>query len=397
MPVEMYQVHSAISSVVGPLQREVNALERKLREMEDEMANVANAIQQMHQALAHGLNNIHTSNHQLIQIQQASATMTLQQFTAANTALVATSHQVSGMRTESKLGFATMGSELQLVDKDVQKMTQALVQMEVIRLLNEAKGPVQRLRGFGEEIDQRFSKAVENVFFVRAQHDQLLGTAMGQYEHKLRLIGEHIYLIYEQDFRAFAEEPLTEAADEHIDLAMKVDERRLQERARALDTNIAMLGETILAPLLDAQRTFEETLAGTFATNLHLDSGEALLPASVTIRSSAGTERLHVVTAARVERQEGGDCGFQLRNEAYGQPLAELIESSAPQVLAGLTTTKMPRELLEAVKDELALLAEEGMLDPKLLPGYAEYLDRFGLEVVNQGEISPAAQRGGES
>ena len=221
---------------IAPLQRDVSRLDARLDQfdsrldrLEQEMANVEGAVRQMHEGLKGELRDIQSGNKELLHVQKRTQDITREQFVMANAQIGTTNNNLTVLNATSVSGFMTVSS-------GIDRMAQAVVQTEVIRLLHEAKEPTDRVTSFAEEIEQRFAKTVENVWFVRSQYDQLLATVMTEYERKLRVIGEHIYRVYDEDFREWAEVPLSEPAARTVELPIGIDERRSMAASHPWET-----------------------------------------------------------------------------------------------------------------------------------------------------------------
>jgi outer membrane murein-binding lipoprotein Lpp len=387
------QVVNAIESHVGPVQHQVNqltshvgTLSAAVRELEAEVAGIGNAIQGMTATLAHKLDGVSHGQHQLLEAQRSTHAMTLEQFVSANT-------QLNGLHQTSANGFSAVtggldhvSSDVKLVDGSVRQMTIAMAQMEVIRIMNDAKGPIDRLKGFAEEIDERFGKAVENVYMVRSQYDHLLATSMTEYDRKLHVIGDHIFAIYEQDFRPQVELPLTSPPRAFVALPMDVDERRLEARADVLEANLLESSQSMLDPLLETQRSLEHVMASKYATDLASAMGDVSVAMDLRFYDEDAQTPLDVVVGARVEKApptgaEGTSTYFRLVDRSLGvrETLARGGERIARQCQLRPVTTDERAALLEA----LGKLADDGALDRELLEGYADYLTEFGLDVAN--------------
>jgi hypothetical protein len=385
----------AAGAQLNQLQMEIRLVAGRVTQLENDMANVEGAIESMHESLTKGFHQIHNSNRELVEIQQSTRKITMEQFVAANTHLGLLRGESSAGFLETVNGLGHVTQNLQVVDGSVQQMTRAIVQMEVIRILNEVKGPIELIKSFGEEIEQRFAKAVENVYFVRSQYDQLLANAMNEYEHKLKAIGEHIYRIYEQDYCEFAEQPLTTPADTHLELSMTVDDRRLAARSAALEANLAALGSEVLEPLLSALREFEHALAGVYASHVNPGLGEVAIPAAIRLyQGGDGEERIDVIASARVVRAGGGSAsaggsgGLRLRRDQQGDEVAALVSRAAPAILDHAATHALTEGELGSLKETLGELARTGQIDGELLQGYYDYLDTFGMDVFVEGEVA---------
>lgn len=378
MPVEMYQVTSAINSAVAPIHRSIHQHEAQLNAIEAEMANIERAVTHMGATLATKLDHIGHGQREMVNVQQSTMLMTLEQFTAANS-------QLGGIRNVSENGFRGVSSNLTVVDGSVRQMSAAMVQMEVIRLLNAAKRPVQQIFRFSQEIDQRFAKAVENVFFVRCQYDQVLGTAMEEYDKKLRLIGEHIYRIHDEDFCAFAEAPLSITSQVFAELPLAVESRRLEARRDALETDLETLDDEALQPLLEMHREFEHAMASRYGSSVELADGEVHVP--VAVRIIQGKDGFDVEAFAGAELQKGLWAAEPQPSLDGGRELAASVAAVIRSRGDAVPVRRLSPAEVAALKNSLADLANEGMFDPALLPGYFDYLDAFGLEEVADGEL----------
>ncbi len=376
------QVQSIVQGMINPLESELNRQARVVSAMEDEMGRVADAMHGMTRELAGRLEHIHAGQTDMVRLQQSTQQITLDQFQRANL-------QLGTLQVESVAGFARVSGglgdvakDVRVVDGSLQQMSRAIVQMEVIRLLNEAREPVERVRTFSDEIDQRFAKAVENVYFVRSQYDQLLATAMTEYDHKLRLIGEHVYAIYEQDFRQWAEEPLTGDPESGIALPLSVDESRIEARAQALEGSLDELGSSTLEPLLEAHRNFEHTLASNYATKIQ-GEGDVAVPLIARVYQGPTTryEVLGGVEVATVPVDSAG-LKFTLKPCAELSSLTEAVRANTPAILKdGALWSLKPGEI-NGVKEALQALAQSDAFEPGLLQGFYDYLDEFGLDTV---------------
>lgn len=371
------QVQSIVAGMLSPLERELGQHARAISAMEDEMGRVADAMHGMTRELAGRLENLRAGQSEMVHLQRSTQEITLDQFQRANLQLVSIQAESVAGFTQVRGGLGEVSQDVRLVDGSVQQMSRAVVQMEVIRVLNEAREPVERVRTFTEEIDQRFAKAIENVHFVRSQYDQMLATAMGEYDNKLRAIGEHIFATYEQDFRAWAEEPLTTSPEAKLDLAMAVDERRIEARAEALEASLDEVGSARLDPLLNAHREFEHALASRFATKLDAE-GDVAVPMAARVYQDPSL-RLDVLGQVEVGASPEG---FTLTATRDLSELGEALRGRATAVGRGMSLRKLSAQEISRVKEALAALSAAGTFDGEMLQGYFDYLDTFGLEVI---------------
>ena len=374
------QVVNIVEQHVAPIQREVNQLDRRLdrvdhrlEKLEQEMANIEGAVKDMHRGLAGELERLRDGNKELIRVQESTQHMTLAQFTAANVQLGMANSNLGELNNTSIAGFNT-------VSAGVDRMAQAIVQTEVIRLLHEAKEPTERVNSFAEEIEQRFAKTIESVYFVRAQHDQLLATAMTEYERKLRVIGEHIYRVYEDDFREWAEVPLSEPSGRIVELAMAMDEQRVAHRTEALEARFETLGDELIEPILSAHRDLEHMLASRFACKVDAAPGEEVaIPLAACLRSGGALEVLGIVKMARL--------GERLELVQREGAVIDRATVNAARIGPQLQSAPLSGERLQTLKDTLTRLAAEHRIDSALLPGYIAYLDQFGLSVLVDQDV----------
>jgi uncharacterized protein (UPF0335 family) len=362
---------------IAPLQRDVSRLDARLDQfdsrldrLEQEMANVEGAVRQMHEGLKGELRDIQSGNKELLHVQKRTQDITREQFVMANAQIGTTNNNLTVLNATSVSGFMTVSS-------GIDRMAQAVVQTEVIRLLHEAKEPTDRVTSFAEEIEQRFAKTVENVWFVRSQYDQLLATVMTEYERKLRVIGEHIYRVYDEDFREWAEVPLSEPAARSVELPIGIDERRIAHRTEALDGRFASLGDEVIEPLLSAHRELEHTLASRFSCQVSTAGGEEVaIPVAVCVREQSGVQVLGSVRPTVTQ----GEAGARLELVETQASVKPPVSSSGG--MSQLKTTMLSTAEIGTLKEALARLAAEGRIDGSILAGYHAYLDQFGLATI---------------
>lgn len=380
-------VYSIVSARVAPLEHGIAVLQHRLSELEQEMANVENAVREMHRGLVGGLDELKSGNAALLDVQQQTKKITLEQFVSTNAQLGAANVQLH--TTNNNLGAINQTSlnGFQTLDVGIDRMAQALVQTEVIRLLHEAKEPTARVHAFAEEIEERFAKTIESVFLVRQQYDHLLGTAMTEYENKLRLIGEHIYEMKESHFEQFAEVPLCSAPGNAVELPLALDEQRLERRREALDSRFDKLGDSLIEPLLMAHRSLEHKLASEYTAAFETTGEEVALPVAVRIAADGRVEVLGRVAFSF--NPELAQSERKLAMTAVDEPGAQAAMKARVEPIGGrLKTQTLNEAQLKSLKLALENLGSAGRIDPDLLPGYYEYLDRYGLEVVSEQELN---------
>lgn len=392
-----YEVQSIVGSMlnsrVGPIESELRSQQRALAALEEEMSSIGRAVDSMASHLGTKLDGLAHSQRELIRVQESTRELTREQFVAANA-------QLGGLRAESAVGFGAVSTglgavsgDVKVVDASLQQLTRATVQMEVIRLLNEARGPVQKIHAFSEEIDQRFAKAIESVYVVRSQYDQLLGTAMAEYQHKLRTIGDHIYAIYEQDFRDHAELPLSAPADQVQSLALALDEQMLEARSEALDADLSDVGRESLEPLLSAHHAFEHTLATRFATRVSAAGERETVGVPAVLRVwGGGPSPFEVVAGARLREDRGVGAreglNFSIEEDPALRTWTAGLATRANEIVSQARARRLGPQEVAQLKEALTAQARAGRIDPSLLQGYFDYLDHFGLEMVEPGTVA---------
>jgi len=297
------QVHAIVRSYVNPLVVRIN-------EMEVIMNNVDKSVEALHKDMVKGINLLLEAEGKALSVHKQSHDMTFEQF-------VATQARLGLMHETAAQGFSTVQAGLGVVDSSVRQMSTAIVQMEVIRILNEAEDPIDRTRHFATEIDERFGKAVENVYIIRGQYDTLSDEVRKESERKLRTIGEHIYSIYEEDFQAYAELPMQRPPDDSLDVPLLVEEAVLRGRSEALDRSLEAMGRDLLEPLLQAHHVFEHELASRYSIRSPSKHERVAIPVAVSVvQGTGGKEVIGAACATVLSGRDAGGQGVHYRLES---------------------------------------------------------------------------------
>ena len=368
-----YDVEAIVHRRVAPLEQHVD-------EMEAIMNNVDASVRAMREDLVEGFNRLLDAEGQVLSAHQRSHAMTFEQF-------VATQARLGLMHDTAAQGFTTVQAGLGVVDGSVKQMSAAIVQMEVIRILNEAEDPVDRTRRFATEIDERFAKAIENVYIIHGQYDKLSEDIRGEYQRKLRAIGEHIYSVYEEDFHACAEVPMLRPPDESLDVPLLVEDAVLRARSDALDKNLEALGRDTLEPLLEAHHALEHELAGRFGIEAPRMPDQVAIPVAVAVVQGAdGREVLGCACASVLRTPNAGGPGvhYDLVSADAANATLRVLDEQSKTLAKSLKSRKLRPDEVTALEQSLATLAEAGLVDPELLPGYHDYLELFGLETTTE-------------
>lgn len=361
---------------VGPVQQKVNELQRELgwvrsqvQEMEAEMGRVASAVQQLTHDLNRGLSALQNASHSLLESQRSAAARVDQ--------------HLLGITEVSRTGFGSLSSDMRVVDGSVKQMSQAVVQMEVVRQLHEVKGPANEAEKFQEEIEQRFAKAVESVHAVREQYDAMQVRVATDLDKKLRHIGSHIYAVLEEDFEVFGEGPLSEPLDAAMALGLEVDLDAIARRSAALEETLEAFGEERLEPLLMAQSNLEQLLASQYTLDESLP--ETSYVAVSVLEATQGDVRIVGVFAdARMERDEQGP-GLTMSEE--GTAVAELVRPLVHETFQDLPKRPVSASERREIAESLRRMATEGAIPEDLVPSYLSLLEHSELTVIDHGEV----------
>ena len=361
---------NATRKLENKLAPKISKLQSQMKEVHNEMKRISNSIDQLGNKLD-GLNKVARRQVSVTEDNVMANRNILAANAAGFTANVAANNETRVATNE--------------VNGSVGRNTSALVEMEYLRLYNEARAPMRFVDQFVNEIDSRFQKAVENVFLNRELYDEHFGRIFDENENKVRTIGEHIFKILEEDFQPTVERRLRIPRSAYQELAMAVDIRRVEERSRQLDADLARLYDDTLVPLLEMHHEFEMELAADYAVEANVSNDDLLVPTGISINAGGEPE---VLVGSRLEGAPDRSDGLNYRfiEDARYDDLRTVLQSAGSEMSQRLK----PRELNKAETDDmyatLERLAEAGRIDPELLPGYRDYLDNFGLRSLNADE-----------
>jgi len=281
-----------------------------------------------------------------------------------------------------------MSTDLGSVDGSLKQMSQALVQMEVIRQMHEVKTPAEQAERFQEEIEQRFLKAVENVAEVRKQFDAMQLRVADDLDKKFRHIGSHIYRVFEEDFEEFAESPLSAPFDATIALALEVDIDAIDRRATALESTLAQFDVERLQPLLSAQSELEHLFASRYTVD-GLDADACFIPISVCERIDEGRPIVSVYADTSTSISHGADSAshVEIRMSNDGREVASRVERMVRDRFYRLPKRPLRDDERQEIREAIGRMADLGRIPADLLPGYLEVLDSANLEILDEGEV----------
>ncbi len=363
---------SVAHQVVAPVQREVNELQSRIRELEAEMARVEGAIRDMHSSLRDGLSALRETNSDILKAQIAT--------TAATTV------GLTAVQQTNSSGFSKVSTDLNVVDSSLKQMSQALVQMEVIRQMHEVKTPAEQVERFQEEIEQRFSKAVENVNEVRRQYDAMQLRVADDLDKKLRHIGSHIYRVFEEDFEEFAEGPLSAPFDATIALALEVDLDAIERRAEALESTLASFDEGRLQPLLSAQSELEHLFASKYTVE-GITEETCYVPVSICELQEGDRPLVRVLIDETPVATSGEVLTMSLKMSATGRAIAQRVDPLVRDRFNRFPKRPIRPDERSRLSAALWRLAEAGQIPAELLDGYILVLEQAELQLLDDGEV----------
>lgn len=363
----------AADSAVAPLKSDITNLKseqrtlaRRIGQLEDEMAKIASSIKEMQRAL----------------VQSLSALQDRVEATNKTTKALIVANESGFQRTLSatKTGFERTLSATQQVDEAVTRNTGALVEMEYLRLYGEAQAPLRFIESFAEEIDDRFAKAIEDVYLNRELYNQHFDRIYDEYDAKIRSIGEHIFELLENDFEPIVERSQQVPQLEYAKLSLEVDEVQVAVRSQLLDDALESLKQTSLQPLLGAEQALTETLDGDH--DLGRDSDIApratvLVPVTVAISHDGKV----MDSTMNDPDHQGKDLDSARDGISPLDNFNELLTDRTEH----LQRHRVPRtaEELASLKENLQALAALGYVEERLLPGYYRMLDTYGLDKLS--------------
>lgn len=364
---------SAARSVHNKLAPRISQVESELNRLRREMSEIANAIARMSSEVQSELKSIHHLNER--QLELGTHQLDAQRSTARTTGEILTTNVAGFTSTVLASNRSTDATN---------RGTDALVEVEYLRLYNEARAPMRFIEDFGAEIDERFTKGVEGVHINRELYDQHFRRIHQESDNKVRTIGEHIFRILEEDFEPTVQHRLNVPKSSYQALALEVDARRVDERSRQLDADLRDMFEDCMTPLLEMHHRFETVLAAEHAIDATGNQGELLIPAVIEIAADGSCAAR---VGCRLERAPQGESGlrFTLVEDGRYAPVRDALRRACDSLPDRLRTRPMSDDEKEDLMAALEKLADEGRIDASLLPGYQEYLDHYGLDLVESG------------
>lgn len=350
------------AGAVAALQSQVQALNSEVNRIKREMSEIANAIERMSARLSENITRVEgavkLSNTELAAIAGTTAA-------TAATVVKFKSDVSTGMEEARRLQ---------------ERQTSAMVQLDSVRTVTEAQALSSKTHAFAQEVDERFAKAVEGVFLNRVLYDKHFGAIKDEYQSKIRTIGSHIYDIWEKDLRP-TEHAAQVPADAYQGLAVEVDLERLAARSSLLESDLDMIRDRHLQPLVALDAQVEQAIERTFAVDGAPREGtEVAVPAVVAFTDD---------TAFAIVDAAAGPDG-ELSSRGRLPEHAHYCESSEGRasIRRACKVRPMTEEEVAQLFGALQRLAERGIIEEDLLPGYRKYLDVTRLGIV-EAAVAP--------
>lgn len=345
------------AGAVAALQSQVQALNSEVNRIKREMSEIANAIERMSARLSENISRV-----------EGAVKLSNTELAAIAGTTAATAATVVRFKSDVSTGMEE-ARRLQ------ERQTSAMVQLDSVRTVTEARALSSKADAFVQEVDERFAKAVEGVFLNRVLYDKHFGAIKDEYQSKIRTIGSHIYDIWEKDLRP-TEHAAQVPADAYQGLAVEVDLERLAARSNLLESDLDMIRDRHLQPLVALDAKAEQAIDRTYAVDGAPKEGiEVAVPAVVAFSDDS--------SLAIVDAVAGSDGGLSSRGRLPEH--ARFCGSSEGRALIRRSCKVRPMhpEEVEQLTRALGRLAERGMIDADLLPGYRKYLDSTKMGIVD--------------
>jgi len=169
---------SAANGVRNELGPRISQVESEINRLRREMSEIANAISRMSSEMQSELKSIHSVGRKQLELGQGQL--------AAQRDTARTSTEIL---TANVAGFSSSVLATNKTTDAANRNTSALVEVEYLRLYNEARAPLRFIEEFGREIDERFAKGVEGVHIIRELYDEHFRRILQESDHKVRTIG----------------------------------------------------------------------------------------------------------------------------------------------------------------------------------------------------------------
>jgi hypothetical protein len=338
-------------------------VDRLKSEINKEMTQIANAIHSMERSV----------NENLRAVRESVVAVGGKVHTAGESNVKATTKAGEDLR-----------KRLEELQEALKKQTDAIVQLESVRTYSEARALASKSEKFTGEVDQQFTKAIQNVVANRQRFDAHFNDILNEYDSKLRTIGSHIFDIWEKDLHP-TETAARLPSSVHHELSQEVDLERLANRARLLDSDLDMIRTQHLEPLVALDATFERTILTDFAIDGAPPEGrEIMVPVAVAIYDTHAEATLD---ARALPNGQIAQAGRLPEHRAYCESEEGRRRIKSVARLRPLTAEENGL-LLQAVER----LASRGLLDESLVPGYRKYIEATRINFIESAGTDPEAR-----
>jgi len=375
---------AAAHAAIRALESDLRAFKRNV---EVEMGQMSAAVVDMHKDMVSSLNELGNATVRGLEVVRDSTVhglQAVQQATAEGLQQVQESSEAGFHRLDlsTTSGFTDTVRGLGSVDGSVGKLTQGMVQMQLIAVHSEAQRPLNTIKRFAEEIGERYGKALEKVASIRSSYDAVIGTTLRAYDGKVREIGSHIYEIYDCDFRDQVEKELTAHLVTHWVVPKAVQLAQCASRDAQLDQDLERLKQDHLLPLVQAESALDAEIRNRFAVPLPAAAVEVAYVPALVVTAPGGDRKVYCGNP--VERDADalhGACPHLDEQRSWAK-VAQQVDARAA---SDLPLQAQPLRNLAEVKKRLDAMVGRGELSAERRAALDLYLDTHGLQFLTGG------------
>ena len=278
-------------------------------------------------------------------------------------------------------GVAANTVMLERTKNQIDLQTEASLQVEVGKKIADSVSTHGKLMAFASDINSRFQKSIEGIFFNRQLYSVNFNKIFDEYRKKIRTIGEHIFYVRDNDIL-----PAVKAANASLEeihgLPFEVDLLRLKVRAQSLDETLTMLKESRFDQILNSLDNLTESLNSQFALDVKAGSGSGndCSVVMMGVQSKLATDYLIGVEASPVDASQA--VNLTHHDTMYSELLGKNSKNLMEKLLASAARIPSVEELdrlhtaVENLKNK-NLISEENSLMVN------EFLDSGNLKFVS--------------
>ncbi len=375
-----------LSSHLNEVKGVVNNHSKHIAEIEGEMERTSDSVDRMSDRVSEGLEIVaSTTVAGLTQVQQTTADGLLQVQQASEMGF-------KQLDLATQTGFTDTVSRLGAVDASVQRMTQGMIQMQLIAVASEAQKPLNIIRRFSTEITERFAKALEKIVAIRGSYDSVFNTTLRSYEDKLRHIGAHIYEIYDNDFQALIETELTDHLTTHWLVPRHTAIAQVGARDAQLDNDLAAIKEQQLLPLVGAEKALDAEIRNHFAVSLKAPGVEVVYVPALVVMKTAADIKTYCGNPVEIDREAAGGPTPQLDEQRSWSKVCSGIDRRIQD--GSLIIKDQPLRNLGELKKRLDAMVTRGDLSADRRQALEKYLDAHGMSFLTGGAAQQPSQAG---